>query len=60
MFETLAEPSDDEPFSVYGLLADDIAFAADGLSITFRLNPQARFSNGDPVTPTTCVTRSRR
>ena len=50
MFETLAEPSDDEPFSMYGLLADDIRFADDGLSITFRLNAAARFNNGDPVT----------
>lgn len=50
MFETLAESGDDEPFSMYGLLADDIRFADDGLSVTFHLNPQARFSNGDPVT----------
>ncbi len=49
MFEALAEPSDDEPFSMYGLLAEDMQFADDGLSITFRLNPAARFSNGDPV-----------
>jgi microcin C transport system substrate-binding protein len=49
MFETLAEGSLDEPFSMYGLLANDMMFAADGLSITFRLNPAARFSNGDPV-----------
>ena len=27
MFETLAEPSKDEPFSMYGLLADDIGQA---------------------------------
>ena len=50
MFETLAETSDDEPFSMYGLLAEDIDFAADGLSITFRLNPKARFNDGSPVT----------
>ncbi|HLS56790.1 MAG TPA: extracellular solute-binding protein [Zeimonas sp.] len=50
MFETLAESSDDEPFSMYGLLADDIRFADDGLSITFHLNPKARFWNGDAVT----------
>ncbi|MCL4745977.1 MAG: extracellular solute-binding protein, partial [Burkholderiaceae bacterium] len=49
MFETLAEPSDDEPFSMYGLLARDMDFAADGLSITFRLDPAARFSDGSPV-----------
>ncbi len=49
MFETLAEPSDDEPFSMYGLLARDMDFAADGLSITFRLDPAARFSDGSQV-----------
>jgi microcin C transport system substrate-binding protein len=49
MFETLADQSWDEPFSVYGLLAQDMDFAADQLSITFRLNPAARFWNGDPV-----------
>jgi microcin C transport system substrate-binding protein len=50
LFESLATGSADEPASAYGLLADDIAIAADGLSVTFHLNPAARFSNGDPVT----------
>ncbi len=50
MFETLAESSDDEPFTMYGLLAERMDYAADGLSITFQLNPAARFWNGDPVT----------
>ena len=49
MFDTLTEQSEDEPFTVYGLLAESMSFAPDGLSITFRLNPKARFSNGDPV-----------
>lgn len=49
MFDTLTEQSDDEPFSVYGLLAESMSFAPDRMSITFRLNPKARFSNGDPV-----------
>lgn len=49
LFDTLAEKSLDEPFSMYGLLADDIRLAPDGLSVTFHLNPKARFSNGDPV-----------
>ncbi len=49
MFETLGDQSWDEPFSVYGLLAQDMDLAADELSITFRLNPAARFWNGDPV-----------
>lgn len=50
MFESLMIQSDDEPFSKYGLLADDIELAPDQLSVTFHLNKLARFSNGDPVT----------
>ena len=50
VFETLGVSSWDEPDTVYGLLAEDIALAPDGLSLTFRLNHNARFSNGDPVT----------
>ncbi|VVD91183.1 extracellular solute-binding protein [Pandoraea terrigena] len=50
MFETLGVGSADEPATVYGLLADDIAVAPDGTSVTFHLNPAARFNNGDPVT----------
>jgi microcin C transport system substrate-binding protein len=50
MFETLGAGSADEPATVYGLLADDIAVAPDGASVTFHLNPAARFNNGDPVT----------
>ncbi|AOJ80473.1 MULTISPECIES: extracellular solute-binding protein [Burkholderia] len=50
LFESLTTGSADEPASAYGLLADDIAVAPDGLSVTFHLNPRARFSNGDPVT----------
>ncbi|KVC50803.1 peptide ABC transporter substrate-binding protein [Burkholderia diffusa] len=50
LFESLATGSMDEPASAYGLLADDIAVAPDRRSVTFHLNPRARFSNGDPVT----------
>ncbi|WP_079419795.1 extracellular solute-binding protein [Thiomonas intermedia] len=50
VFETLMTSSWDEPNTVYGLLADDIAVADDGLSVQFHLNALARFSNGDPVT----------
>jgi microcin C transport system substrate-binding protein len=34
---------------MYGLLAEDMVLAPDRMSITFRLNPKARFNNGDPV-----------
>jgi len=51
MFETLVVRSGDEPMTMYGLLAEDIAVAPDKSSIAFRLNPKARFNNGDPVRP---------
>jgi microcin C transport system substrate-binding protein len=50
VFETLLQKSLDEPFSSYGLLAEDIELAKDRLSVSFRLNPRAKFSNGDQVT----------
>ena len=49
VFETLMTQSLDEPFSAYGLLAEDIDLAADGLSVRFRLNAAARFNDGSPV-----------
>jgi len=49
MFDTLLSGALDETGSGYGLLAEDVAVADDGLSATFRLRPQARFHNGDPV-----------
>lgn len=50
VFESLAVKSLDEPFAMYGLIAQDIVLASDGLSVTFILNPEARFSDGTPVT----------
>ncbi|MDM0057443.1 extracellular solute-binding protein [Variovorax sp. J22G47] len=49
IFDSLMTHSEDEPFSNYGLLAEDIDLAPDRLSVTFRLNPKARFSDGTPV-----------
>src|SRR5256885_1109092 len=40
----------DEPFTLYGLLAQTIETDAAGSYVTFRLNPAARFSDGKPVT----------
>ncbi len=50
VFETLMVSSQDEPYSLYGQLAEDIQLAPDKRSVTFRLNPRARFSDGSPVT----------
>lgn len=49
MFDALLAGSQDETGSGYGLLAQDVSVADDGLSVTFRLRPEARFHNGDPV-----------
>lgn len=49
MFDALLVGSLDETATAYGLLASDVDVARDGLSATFRLAPEARFHNGDPV-----------
>ena len=49
MFDTLLTGSLDEEGAGYGLLAEDVTVAPDGLSATFRLRREARFHNGDPV-----------
>ncbi|WP_029709544.1 extracellular solute-binding protein [Rhodoferax saidenbachensis] len=49
MFDTLLVGSLDETAAGYGLLAEDVRVAPDGLSATFRLRKEARFHNGDPV-----------
>lgn len=49
MFETLMEKTLDEPYSQYGLLADDVELAEDGLSVTYRINVWARFNDGSKV-----------
>ncbi len=50
MFETLAYPSPDELATMYGLVANEMLTAPDFSSITFRIDPRARFNNGDAVT----------
>lgn len=50
LFDTLMLSSADEPFSKYGLLAESIELLDGGASVRFVLRPQARFSDGSPVT----------
>ena len=40
----------DEPFSLYGLVAESIETPPDRSWVVFRLNPKARFSDKTPVT----------
>ncbi|MET4694605.1 extracellular solute-binding protein [Endozoicomonas lisbonensis] len=50
MYDTLMASSYDEPFTMYPLLAQYVERAPDNSSITFHLNPRARFHDGHPVT----------
>ena len=50
LFDTLMARANDEPDAVYGLIAATADVAADGLSVTFKLRPEAKFSDGTQVT----------
>lgn len=49
MFDTLLVGASDESGAAYGLLAQEVLPAPDGLSVIFRLRSEARFHNGQPV-----------
>lgn len=50
VLQSLMTRSLDEPFTVYGLIARSIEMPDDRSSITFNLDPRAKFSDGHPVT----------
>ena len=50
VFESLLFRSRDEPFTMYGLLAEKVEWPEDRSWIEFTLNPKARWSDGVPVT----------
>lgn len=51
VFEPLMTRNADEPFGLYGLLAESVEMPEDRSWIEFHLNPQAKWSDGQPVTP---------
>ncbi|KAA3512220.1 extracellular solute-binding protein [Agrobacterium rosae] len=51
MYEPLMQRSGDEPFSLYGLLAETAEWDDDRTFIQFNLNPKAKWQDGQPVTP---------
>lgn len=51
VFETLMKSSLDEVFSGYGLLAEAIAYPDDLSFVKFRLRAEAKWADGQPVTP---------
>jgi peptide/nickel transport system substrate-binding protein len=48
--ESLMARSYDEPFTLYGLLAESVETPPDRSWVEFTLRPEARFSDGAPVT----------
>ena len=48
--DTLMKQSADEPCSLYGLIADSIDISPDRSTVSFHLNPNARFSDNTPIT----------
>lgn len=49
-YESLMGRNWDEPFALYGLLAESIETAEDRSWVEFTLRPEAHFSDGSPVT----------
>jgi peptide/nickel transport system substrate-binding protein len=48
--ESLMARGLDEPFTLYGLIAEGVDVPEDRSSVTFHLNPKAHFSDGVPIT----------
>lgn len=49
-YESLMARNWDEPFTLYGLLAESVTVPEDRSWVEFTLHPEARFSDGTPVT----------
>ena len=50
VFESLMFRSRDEPFTMYGLIAEFVEWPDDRSWIEFTLNPKAKWSDGKPIT----------
>lgn len=50
VFESLMGRNWAESFTLYGLLAESIDTSEDRQTFTFKIRPEAKFSNGSPVT----------
>lgn len=49
IYESLMDQSNDEPFSMYGLLAESIELPPDRGWVAFNLRPEAKWADGQPV-----------
>jgi microcin C transport system substrate-binding protein len=50
LYDTLLVSSDDEPFSVYGLIAESIETPDDRSYVIYNIRQEARFQDGEPIT----------
>jgi len=50
VYESLMTRDWDEPFTLYGLIAESVEVASDRSGIIFNLNKSAHFSDGTPIT----------
>src|SRR5262245_24624310 len=50
VFESLLMRSADEPFTLYGFIAESVETPPDRTWVEFTINPEAKFSDGQPVT----------
>jgi microcin C transport system substrate-binding protein len=50
VYQSLTTDSDDEAFSQYGEVAESIEVADDNTWVAYRLRPEARFHDGEPIT----------
>lgn len=51
LHDTLMVAAQDEVSTEYGLIAEAVSHPPDFASVTYRLNPRARFQDGRPITP---------
>lgn len=51
IYDTLMTPSMDEVSTEYGLLAEALKYPADYSSVTYKLRGNAKWADGQPVTP---------
>jgi microcin C transport system substrate-binding protein len=51
IYESLTTPSEDEVSTEYGALAEAVSHPEDFSSVTYRLRPQAKWHDGEAVTP---------
>ncbi len=51
IYDTLMKRSENEVFGTYGLLAEAVSYPDDMSSASFRLRAEAKWADGQPVTP---------